>query len=96
MEMSALADSSTVVAVDHQTSTQIKGESVVLDLEEGVYYGLNDVGARVWELVQEPARVSELVDAIAEEYDVPREQCIGDVKELLHDLEGYGLIRVEQ
>jgi len=89
-----LANTSTVVASEHQTSSQVGDEQVILDLEGGVYYGLNDVGARIWELVQEPVRVEEIVAEIRKEYDVTEEQCAADVKELLAELEEYGLVRI--
>ena len=89
-----LADSSTVVATEHQTSSQVGDEQVILDLEEGVYYGLNDVGARIWELVQKPVQVEEIIHAIHTEYDVSVEECAADVKELLGELQDHGLVRV--
>jgi len=90
------AESSVVKAVDHQTATEVDGENVILDLEEGVYYGLNPVGARIWEQIQEPARIGEVATAIAEEYDVSYEQCFDDVVSLLRDLEKENLITVKQ
>jgi hypothetical protein len=75
-----------VVVTDRQVACEVGGEAVILHLDDGVYYGLNEVGARVWQLVQEPRRLSEIVDAIVSEYDVSREQCQGDVQGLVHEL----------
>ncbi|MCS3703567.1 PqqD family protein [Salinibacter ruber] len=89
-------ESSVVVAADHQTSAEVDGESVILDLEEGIYYGLNPVGARIWSEIQEPTAVEEITAAITAEYDVDREQCRRDVISLLQDLEENDLIKIEE
>jgi len=88
-------ESSVVVAADHQTSAEVDGESVILDLEEGVYYGLNPVGARIWSEIQEPTSVEEITAAITAEYDVDAEQCREDVLSLLRDLRENDLVEVE-
>ncbi|WP_263808711.1 PqqD family protein [Salinibacter sp.] len=87
-------ESSVVVAADHQTSAEVDGESVILDLEEGVYYGLNPVGARIWSEIQEPTAVEEITAAITAEYDVDADRCRGDVLSLLRDLGENDLVEV--
>jgi hypothetical protein len=82
----SLSLGSGVVVTDRQVACEVGGEAVILHLDDGVYYGLNEVGARIWQLVQEPRTLSELVDAIVSEYDVPREQCQEDVQGLLTEL----------
>ncbi len=96
MEPTMIDESSVVVAADHQTSTEVDGESVILDLEEGIYYGLNPVGARIWSEIQEPTAVEEITAAITTEYDVDRDQCRRDVISLLQDLEENDLIKIEE
>ncbi len=90
-----LTESSTVKAVDHQTSAEVDGENVVLDLEDGVYYGLNPVGTQVWRRIQEPTSVGEIVTDLTDAYDVDYERCFDDVVSLLEDLAENGLIVVE-
>lgn len=85
-----------VVAARHgQLSTTLAGEVVILDVERGVYFGLDGVGAKVWELLQAPVPVAEIVDRLAPQYDVARETLAADVQELLADLAGRGLIDVD-
>jgi hypothetical protein len=95
MDTIMIDESSVVVAADHQTSAEVDGESVILDLEEGVYYGLNPVGARIWSEIQEPTSVEEITAAITAEYDVDAEQCREDVLSLLRDLRENDLVEVE-
>lgn len=87
-------ESSVVVAADHQTSAEVDGESVILDLEDGIYYGLNPMGARIWKQIQEPTAVEEITEAITAEYDVDAERCREDVLSLLQDLKENKLIEI--
>jgi hypothetical protein len=83
-----------VVASKNQVSTELGGEAVILGVDEGEYFGLNEVGARVWALVQAPVLVSAICETIMNEYEVERGECQRDVLELLNDLRDKGLIDV--
>ena len=89
-----LTVSSVVVAKKEQISTDLGGEAVILGLESGQYYSLNDVGTRIWDLVQLPTAVIELRDRIVAEYDVEFERCEQDILEVLEDMASEGLIEV--
>lgn len=82
-----------LVAASSATAAEVDGELVLLDVEQGVYYGLNPVGARLWELMQDPISVQALVDKIAEEYSVNRSRCHSDIVNIVQDLLHHGLVR---
>lgn len=84
---------SCVVVSDEQVSTSLGDETVILGMGDGVYYGLDAVGARVWSLLATPQRVSDLVSAITREFDVRACDCERDVLVLLDDLAERRLIR---
>jgi hypothetical protein len=88
-----LTHDSWVVASDDQVHTSLGDETVILGLRDGVYYGLDAVGALVWSLVATPRRVADLVRAVTAEFDVDSERCERDVLTLLGELAGHGLIR---
>ena len=67
-------------------------EMVLLDYDRGIYYGLNPVGARVWQLLAEGEAVERILDVLADEYDVAREVLEADVAALLGDLEAKRLV----
>jgi len=90
-----IALGSTVVASPDQVSSGLAGEAVVLNMKNGVYYGLDEVGARIWSLIQSPRRVEEVCAALLEEYDVVPEQLQRDLLELLEQLAGEGLVEVQ-
>ncbi len=86
--------SSVVVASSNQLSSSIEDEAVILGLEQGVYYGLNPIGARIWSLVQEPRQVSEIWELILAEYDVDRGRCERDIVAILTELDEQGLLEL--
>jgi hypothetical protein len=94
MDEAKIAADTTVVVSPHQVSTSLGHEAVILGAEAGEYFGLNEVGAKVWELVQQPVRVSAICAAICAEYEVEPAQCEQDVVALLRDLKERGLLDV--
>jgi hypothetical protein len=91
-----LSLNSIVVASQQQVSCALGGEAAILNTQNSVYYGMNEVGASVWELLKAPRRVSELRDEILREYDVDEERCERDVLALLEKLRSEGLIEVRE
>jgi hypothetical protein len=91
---SEISTSSIVVASQDQVSSDLAGETVLLSMQSAMYYGLDEVASRIWELVREPIRVSEVRDAITREYDVELERCEADVLAFLRELAAKGLIEV--
>jgi len=69
-------------------------ETVILDLESGTYFGLNPVGARIWQLIGTGHSVSGICDVMIEEYEVSREALEHDVLQLTQELMSRKLIGV--
>jgi hypothetical protein len=67
-------------------------ELVLLDYAREVYYGLDPIGARVWQLLTEGSTCAAVVDALLGEHDVTREQVSGDVDRLIGELLSAGLL----
>ena len=86
---------STVVAAKEQTSCDLDGESVVLDMSSGKYYGLNSVGSEVWNLIQQPKTVRDLRDALVAEFEVDPQRCEEDLLAWLESMSDKGLVKVE-
>ena len=84
-----------ITAIRDQVSCDLEGEAVILNLETGVYYGLNEVGARVWMLVQQPMPFKEVLRAIVGEYDVQTPECVSDLLTLIEELATAKLINVK-
>ena len=91
---SVLSSPSIVVATKGHASCPLGDDIVILDLKAGLYFSLNDVGALVWRLVQEPRSVRELRAAILEEFEVDPEVCDRDLRALLRELEDRKLVEI--
>lgn len=72
----------------------IAGETVILSLTAGRYYGLDAVGARVWQIIQAPTVVADATRTIVAEYDVEPERCEADLLALLPRMVDTGLVEV--
>jgi hypothetical protein len=94
--MSLVTERSVVVAHDRQVSSDLDDEAVILHLDSGVYYALNEVGATVWSLLREPRAVPELEAAIMAEYEVDAARCRADLLALLDKLAAEDLIEVRE
>ena len=67
---------------------------MILGMRDGVYYGLDPVGARIWALVQSPRAVDEVAGAIAAEYEVAPERALADLLALAGELMERGLLEI--
>jgi hypothetical protein len=83
-----------VVASRGQLSARLSGEAVILALRDSVYYGLDGTGARIWELVQQPATLRDVAATVTREYDVAADTATRDLLQLVGDLLSRGLIDV--
>lgn len=94
--MTKISKETVVAAAPEQVSCDLAGEAAILDLKSGVYYGLDAVGARIWELIQKPKAVSEVHQALLEEYDVEPGRCESDLLAILQSLSDNKLIEVRE
>jgi Coenzyme PQQ synthesis protein D (PqqD) len=85
---------SVVVVSQDQVSSDLAGESVILNLKSGTYYGLNELGSVIWEFIQEPKTVADICESILQEYEVDAETCESSVQDLLSDLINAQLVEI--
>jgi len=88
----AILKNTRVVASKNQVSSDVVGEVIILNLMSGLYFGLKDVGAEIWNLVKHPTTVADITAAIVQDYEVDLESCEHDVRALLEELAAEGLI----
>ena len=91
---SLISNSSIISAAKEQVSSDLGGEAIILNLKSGVYHGLNEVAAKIWNIIQNPKSVDDVRAIILEEYEVDFQQCDRDLKELLQELTKVGLIEI--
>ena len=86
-------DLDTRLSVPPQVMSRLVGdETVLLDLESGMYFGLEGVGQRIWESIGEGLTLAETAAVIVSEYDVEENQARSDVVEFVSDLVERGLL----
>ena len=86
---------SMVVATKGQMSSELAGQEVILNLQSGVYYGLDAVGAFIWKQLQSPRAVAEIRDAMIARYNVDAARAERDLLALLEQLRQTGLIEIK-
>lgn len=62
---------------------ELDNNQVMMHLEKGKYYGLNPVGKRIWDLIEQPKSFREITETLMEEFDVSKEQCESEVRAFL-------------
>ncbi len=86
---------SKIVAARHQVSCEVAGEVVILNMADEFYYGLDAVGARVWDLIRETRSVREIRDVLVGEFEVDAQLCEKDLLALLEELAERKLIQTD-
>jgi len=94
MTRETMSDRSMVVLSGDQVSSDLGGDAVILHLRSGVYYSLDAVGGRIWNLLREPTSVGDLRDTLLDEYEVDADRCERELLALLQELASEGLIEV--
>lgn len=75
-------------------SRDLQGEEVILDLNTGVYFGLDQVGTRIWQLIREHRSLQQVLDAMLQEYEVTKAQCTHDLLRFVTQMADKGLVEV--
>ena len=73
---------------------ELAGEAVLLNLETGKYFGLDETGTRMWLLLSEHGRIEPVIKALLEEFDVAEEKLRHDLLDLIDRLAANGLLKL--
>jgi Coenzyme PQQ synthesis protein D (PqqD). len=74
--------------------TNIDDEKVMMDMDKGEYYVLNEVASKIWDMIDKPLCIKDIVDVLLEEYDVDCKVCNESVIQFLVRLNNVGLINL--
>jgi len=81
------------IEISSEVLTQeVGGETVILDLKSESYFGLDEVGTRIWQLLQEQEDIQTITTTMLNEYDVEEEQLEKDIQNLLTQLNKAGIV----
>jgi hypothetical protein len=73
-------------------AAKVGDDLVMMSAKEGNYIGLNEVGSRIWELIEEPCEIDDLCAQLESEFQVSRETCVAEVQSFLKELESHGAV----
>lgn len=86
------APSSRVQRASDQVHCTVDGSVVIMTLADGQYFELNPVGARIWEELEQPTTVAEIVDQLTADYEIDVDTCTAEVEEWLDKMRSLGLV----
>ncbi len=83
-----------IAASANAVAREVGGETVLLDLDSGTYFGLNAVGGFIWSLIEkEPRSLAALADAVAADFDVTHDEALRDVTALAQAFAEHELLK---
>lgn len=74
---------------------ELEGEAVVLNLDTGIYFGLNATGLRMWQLIEQHRTLDRVLALLEREFDAPAAELEADLLAWVSQLEDQGLLRRE-
>ena len=77
-------------------SQEVSGETVLLDLNNEKYFGLNEVGTRIWQLLQKENNLEKIYEILLDEYEVDAKQLRKDFDDIINQLMESGLITYKE
>ncbi len=93
--MADVSLTSTARISDDVVFRELEGEAVLLNMQSGTYFGLDAVGTRIWQLIEQYGTLSSVRDEIVREFDVDRDAASRDLLDLVGELAARGLVEVE-
>lgn len=75
-------------------AADLNGEKVMMNLDLGQYFALNEVGSRIWEIMNEPISVNDIISKLLDEYSVDSETCKNTVLKFLESMNDAELINI--
>ena len=76
--------------------SQLAGETVLMDKQSGEYFGINQVGTTIWELLAAACTIDQLVGKLMERYAIDEATCSTEVSQFLKMLESKKMLRIEE
>jgi hypothetical protein len=95
MKKKEISTDTVISQIEEIVASDIDGETVMMSIENGKYYGMDDIGSRIWELIEKPIKVSDLIATLLEKFDVDRETCERDVPKFLNELNEDKILAVK-
>jgi hypothetical protein len=90
----AIADMTVISRSPSLLSAEVDGEVVMMSIEQGRYFGLDDIGSDIWHRIEPPCSFAELIDGLVADYDADRATITADVQTLLGRMVEQDVVRL--
>jgi hypothetical protein len=94
--MTRILDLSSLLHRTELPSCEVDGEIVLLDMDGGVYLGMNTVAARIWQILEAPCKAQKICDILAAEYSVDDHNHEDEVLKFLNELVDRNIIQISE
>jgi hypothetical protein len=92
--MGKITELSIIKRTPEMITSNIDGEIVMMSIDNGEYYGLDEIGSRIWALIETPIEVKALFNILLTEFEVDETECKTDTLDFLNDLYDKKLVTV--
>jgi hypothetical protein len=89
-----IADSTIISRSPAVLTAEVDGEVVMMSIEQGQYFGLDDIGSDIWKRLDSPCAFADLIDRLVADYDADRENIAADVRALLATMAERDVVRL--
>ncbi|MFJ5759867.1 lasso peptide biosynthesis PqqD family chaperone [Neobacillus sp. NPDC093182] len=76
--------------------SNMDGEKVMMSIQNGKYYNLGEIGGRIWDMIEKPTSVNNLIVNLISEYNIEKSDCEQQVVSFLASLKKEGLINIQK
>ena len=95
MDKKPLTKASVIARSSELVCSDIDGEIVMMSIENGKYYGLDEVGSRIWEILEKPLPIADIIDQLLLNYEVEQATCEEDVMHFLQQLDDDDMLEIK-
>lgn len=92
--MNSISSKALIERTNDIVSSEIDGETVMMSIEQGKYYGMDSIGSRIWELIEKPILLSDLCNTLTSEFQVNEATCSEDVTSFIEQLMNEKLVKI--
>src|SRR5580700_8940161 len=89
-----IADSTIISRSPSVVTAEVDGEIVMMSIEQGRYFGLDDIGSDIWKRIEQPCSFATLIDRLAADYDADRATIAADVHALLGRMAAQDVVKL--
>ena len=92
--MLEITNNSVISRSNEVVFSKLDDEIMMMSIKNSEYYGLDDIGSRIWEILLNPSTFNEIIKTLLKEFEISEEECSADVLEFLRALKDKNLVLI--